>query len=194
MADRGEGLGAPESLLFLDQTEAWRAEKNGGGNPPHVRISMTGPPPYLKVWIWHCIVSQVLLTSIVATLSQHKTCKRLSSVTQEKHARSSNKTWQVHFLIQTPNQIKRQACQYLNFRSGIVHMFLVLGWFGWVLSKCQWQNTLKQRNQNIDWRRQCGQVVSALDSQSSSPGIKSPSGHFLDLFSVVPSSNPLPRL
>ena len=103
-------------------------EKIWGTPPPlHVRIWMTGPPPYLKVWIWHCTVSQVLFTSIVATLSQHKTCKRLSSVTQEKHARSSNKTWQVHFLIQTPKQIKRQACQYLNFRSGIVHMFLVLG-------------------------------------------------------------------
>ena len=34
VADREEGLGAPEPLLFLDQTEAWRAEKNWGGPLP----------------------------------------------------------------------------------------------------------------------------------------------------------------
>ena len=136
----GSRGGAQGPSLIFYQTEAWIAEKSVGDHPPPpppcVRIWMTRPPPYLKVWIRHCTMFQVLLTSIVAALSQHKTnCKRLSSVTQEKHARSSNKMWQANFLIQTPNQIKRQAWQYLNFRSGIVHMFLVLGWFGWVLSK-----------------------------------------------------------
>ena len=133
---RGGAQGPP---LFFTKLRPELPKKVWGTTPPpppHVRIWMTRPPLYLKVWIRHCTVFQVLLTSIVAALSQHKTnCKRLSSVTQEKHARSSNKMWQANFLIQTPNQIKRQAWQYLNFRSGIVHMFLVLGWFGWVLSK-----------------------------------------------------------
>ena len=42
--------------------------------------------------------------------------------------------------------------------------------------------------------RQRGRVVSASDLQSDGPGFKSRSGHLLDLFSVVPSSNPRPCL
>ena len=42
--------------------------------------------------------------------------------------------------------------------------------------------------------RQRGRVVSASDSQSDGPGFESRSGHLLDLFSVVPSSNPRSRL
>ena len=42
--------------------------------------------------------------------------------------------------------------------------------------------------------RQRGRVVSASDSQSGGPGFESRSGHLLDLCSVVPSSNPRPRL
>ena len=41
---------------------------------------------------------------------------------------------------------------------------------------------------------QCGRVVSALDSQSGGSESESCSGDLLDLFSVVPSSNPRPRL
>ena len=41
---------------------------------------------------------------------------------------------------------------------------------------------------------QSGRVVSVLDSQSGAPGFESRSGHLLVLFSVVPSSNPLPCL
>ena len=43
-------------------------------------------------------------------------------------------------------------------------------------------------------RKQCGWVVSASGLQSSGPGFTSCSGHLLDLFSVVPSWNPWPRL
>ena len=43
-------------------------------------------------------------------------------------------------------------------------------------------------------RRQRGRVVSVSDSQSGGPGFESRSGHLLDLFSVVPISNPRPRL
>ena len=42
--------------------------------------------------------------------------------------------------------------------------------------------------------RQRGRVVSPSDSQSSGPVFESRSGHWLDLFSVVPSSNPRQRL
>ena len=42
--------------------------------------------------------------------------------------------------------------------------------------------------------RQRGRVVSASDLQSGGPGFESRSGHLLDLLSVVPSSNPRPRL
>ena len=41
---------------------------------------------------------------------------------------------------------------------------------------------------------QRGRVVSASDLQSGGPGFESRSGHLLDLFSIVPSSNPRPRL
>ena len=53
VADLGEGP------LFLDQTEARRADLNTfwGDHPPppfrYLRIWMTGHPPYLKVWIRH---------------------------------------------------------------------------------------------------------------------------------------------
>ena len=61
VADRGEAPGGPASPspLFLDQTEARRAEKKlfTTGLPPYLRVWMTAlppPPPYLKVWIPHC--------------------------------------------------------------------------------------------------------------------------------------------
>ena len=41
MVDPGEGLEGPEPPLFLDQTEAQRAEKF---------FFETAPPNYLKVW------------------------------------------------------------------------------------------------------------------------------------------------
>ena len=43
--------------LFLDQTEAQRAEKNFWGRPgPPLSqgLNYHPPPPYLKVWIRHC--------------------------------------------------------------------------------------------------------------------------------------------
>ena len=43
-------------------------------------------------------------------------------------------------------------------------------------------------------RRQSGQVVSVYNSQSGGPGFESRSGNLLDLFSVIPSSNPWPCL
>ena len=43
-------------------------------------------------------------------------------------------------------------------------------------------------------RRQRGRVNSVSDSQSGGPGFESRSSHLLDLFSVVPGSNPRPRL
>ena len=49
MADPGEGPrgpAPPHPPLFLDQTEARRAEKYLGG---------TASPPHLKVWIQHCL-------------------------------------------------------------------------------------------------------------------------------------------
>ena len=59
VADPGEGSAEPgPSPLFLEQTEAQRAEKVLFGDhpsppPPYLRVWMT-PPPYLKVWIRHC--------------------------------------------------------------------------------------------------------------------------------------------
>ena len=56
---RGPGL-PPPPHLFLDQTEARRAEKNflrpppPPSLPPYLRVWMTGPPTYLKVLIRHC--------------------------------------------------------------------------------------------------------------------------------------------
>ena len=43
MADLGKGPGGPAPPLFLDQTEARRAEKVFLGDRP--------PPPYLRVWM-----------------------------------------------------------------------------------------------------------------------------------------------
>ena len=73
---RGPG-GPPPPPLFLDHTEVRRAEiffLAGGQNffffetAPHPRhISGSGwplPPPYLKVWIRHCILMQIKLIFI----------------------------------------------------------------------------------------------------------------------------------
>ena len=52
VADPGEGHGdLPPPPLFLDQTEARRAEKNFFGDPPpYLRVWMTPlPPSFLKV-------------------------------------------------------------------------------------------------------------------------------------------------
>lgn len=43
------------------------------------------------------------------------------------------------------------------------------------------------------WRQRC-RVVSMLDSQFGGSRFESHSGHLMDLFSVVPSSNPQPHL
>ena len=55
LADPGEGPGGPGGPppLFLDQTEARRAEKIfwGAPGPPYLRVWMTAPAFYLKVWI-----------------------------------------------------------------------------------------------------------------------------------------------
>ena len=53
MQERGPGVPPP---LLLDQTEAQRGEKNFFGDraPRYLRVWINAPPPYLKVWIWHC--------------------------------------------------------------------------------------------------------------------------------------------
>ena len=57
---RGGAWEARAPLLFLDQTEAQRAEKIflvTAPPPPYLGVWMTGrPPPYLKVWIRHGII------------------------------------------------------------------------------------------------------------------------------------------
>ena len=60
VADLGEVPGEPAPpSLFLDQTEAWRAEKIFfGDHPPTPPLSQgldDRAPPYLKVWIRHCM-------------------------------------------------------------------------------------------------------------------------------------------
>ena len=62
VSDPGEGPKGPGPPLFLDQTEAWRAEKFFlRPTPPFLRAWMT-PPPYLKVWICHCLAKGYLST------------------------------------------------------------------------------------------------------------------------------------
>ena len=51
---QGRGPGGLDPLLFLDQTEAQRAEKNFFGDPPLIKGSGWLRPPYLKVWMQHC--------------------------------------------------------------------------------------------------------------------------------------------
>ena len=56
--DLGEVPGEPGLPLFLDQTEAWRAEKNFLETTPPPPLSQgldDRAPPYLKVWIHHCM-------------------------------------------------------------------------------------------------------------------------------------------
>ena len=58
---KGGALGPwdpPPTTLFLDQTEAQRAQRNFFGDKPtsYLRVWMSAPPPlppYLKVWIHH---------------------------------------------------------------------------------------------------------------------------------------------
>ena len=60
MADPGEGPGGGRPPLFFHQTEARRAEKTflGETAPPPFTKGLNdrrSPPPYLKVWILHCL-------------------------------------------------------------------------------------------------------------------------------------------
>ena len=60
MADPGKGPKWPAlpPPLFLDQNEAQRGNKIffRDRTPPYLRVWMTAPPSYLKVWIHHCLV------------------------------------------------------------------------------------------------------------------------------------------
>ena len=53
------GTGGSPPPLFLDQNEARRRAKKvfWETDPPCLRVWMTPPPPYLKVWIGHCDIS-----------------------------------------------------------------------------------------------------------------------------------------
>ena len=60
VADLGEvpGEPAPPPLLFLDQTEAWRAEKFFFETTPSTPLSQgldDRASPHLRVWIRHCM-------------------------------------------------------------------------------------------------------------------------------------------
>ena len=68
MVDPAGGPGGPP--LFLDQTEAQRAQKifSETGPLPYLRAWMTVPPPpnpllYLNVWIPHCTCYRSKLNS-----------------------------------------------------------------------------------------------------------------------------------
>ena len=64
------GPGSPASRLFLDQTEARRAEKFFWDYPPYLRVWMTPLPPYRKVWIRHCGVRLVYYTAVFSVVTQ----------------------------------------------------------------------------------------------------------------------------
>ena len=51
VAHPGEGSGGPGPPIFLDQTKAWRAEKNFSWDQSPLPPPPSPPPPYLKVWI-----------------------------------------------------------------------------------------------------------------------------------------------
>ena len=58
---RGGAWGAWAPIFFLDQTEAQRAKKiifETAPPPPHLSqgVDDQAAPPYLKVWIRHCII------------------------------------------------------------------------------------------------------------------------------------------
>ena len=57
----------------------------------------------------------------------------------------------------------------------------------WYVAKC---NLGEVKLNPMLARRQHGRVVRAPDLKSGGPGFKSRSDHYLNLFSVVPSSNP----
>ena len=60
MADPGEGAGEPAPPLFLDQTEAQRAEKDFCKTAlPYLRVWMTTSPRYRTVWIRHYMIMLV---------------------------------------------------------------------------------------------------------------------------------------
>ena len=70
---KGRDPGSPASRLFLDQTEARRAEKiflRPGPPLPYLRVWMTPLPPYLKVWIRHCGVGLVCYTAVFSVVTQ----------------------------------------------------------------------------------------------------------------------------
>ena len=72
---QGRSPGGPGLPLFLDQTETRRAEKNFFGERPRLSKGLDDldPPPYLKVWIWHCYLPPKLLQYLAyaVTLRSH---------------------------------------------------------------------------------------------------------------------------
>ena len=64
VADLGEVPGGLRPPLFLDQTEAQRAEKNlfGDPPPPYLRVWMTRPPP---ATVWGTLVEQMPFTNSI---------------------------------------------------------------------------------------------------------------------------------
>ena len=74
MVDPGKGPRGPGPPLFLDQTEVQRAEKKNffETEPPLPRETESPPPPYLVVWIRHCLLLLylcLLLTYVVEQVS-----------------------------------------------------------------------------------------------------------------------------
>ena len=59
MADLGKGAGEPVPPLFLDQTEAQRAEKDFLRSLSLTQGLNDHLPPYLPVWIRHCMIMLV---------------------------------------------------------------------------------------------------------------------------------------
>ena len=78
MEDPGEGLARPPPPpLFLDQTEAQRAKKI-------FLETAQPPPPNVKVWIWHCLLSIFLsvlymITAIWVGCPEHFTMLSLQT-------------------------------------------------------------------------------------------------------------------
>ena len=73
VVDPGQGPGKPAPPLFLDQTEAWRAEKKfflDHSSPLFQGLDDRPPPPlYLKVWICHCAIAPNTPSRLIKNIS-----------------------------------------------------------------------------------------------------------------------------
>ena len=167
--------------------------------------------------LWYCqcwkrLSRNVAWNEPLKLFAKRYKLKQTNKQTNKKDSQEiTHKTdWQ-RFLNKTLNTPSDKSMSYLKLDAGIHSLRNLF----WLVKDTFWSEIVSNNTINPTWRVfekvhqhkriyhtgniklnvwWVGRVVSASDLQSGDAGFESRSGHLLDLFSVVPSSSPLPRL